>query len=147
MQEPEEMEDTIVKSPDGKHSVNLHFVGQIQDWGPKYFQLSINAEPLPLHIFGDEVVWSPDSRFLAAEEWLTTEYTDGPMTRVAIFDVSEHKVCCLRKVPGGLVGKFAFDEEILLYRKFFNSEGRVEDASVDVSRLDDWRDILYMEDR
>jgi len=64
--------------PNGKHKANLIYAGEML-FGPppSIFRLEIDGEPVPNRIFGDRLCWSGDSRYLATEEWMTTDYPAG----------------------------------------------------------------------
>jgi hypothetical protein len=85
--------------------------------------------------------WSHNSNLLAAEEWLNTDYQNGPITRVALFDVDKNKVSFFRTVYRGFVGDFSFEENKLIYKKDYHASGRIEETEVDLDKISNWEDF------
>nr|WP_240349019.1 hypothetical protein [Pectobacterium versatile] len=70
---------------DRQHTAMLICIGEIR-FGPPYFSLSIDGKELEGRVFGKDMLWSPDSRYLAVQEWLSTAERDGPQTAsVSVF--------------------------------------------------------------
>ncbi len=60
----------MLPSPNKKYSAVLTYLGEIQpDHG--YYSLSISSFPhvFENRVFGRVCIWSPESRFLAVQEW------------------------------------------------------------------------------
>ena len=70
-------------SPDGRYKAVLEYEGEVR-FGPSYCRLELNGKPLSGRIFGEVLCWSDDSRYLALQEWLSTDYGKGPVTRVLL---------------------------------------------------------------
>lgn len=130
----------MTRSPDGQHRADLRFEGEIR-FGPEYFRLSIDARTVPNRIFGQPLQWSADSRFLAAQEWLTTDSAKGPITCAALIDVDAWKIARLQVLPKGFAEAFRFGDGVLVYRKTFAAQGIESDAEVALGAIDSWQDI------
>jgi hypothetical protein len=126
------------KSPDGKHTAVFIVQGEIR-YGPMYFSLSIDQKPVEKRIFGDEFQWSPDSRYLAVQEWLTMDYEEGPRTRAILFDLEQNRLGYLKAVNKGFATDFVFDNNKIIYKQQFKGMGRTEEVEVDISQIVNWR--------
>lgn len=124
-------------SPNGACRVEKISAGEIR-WGPEYFRLAINGHEVPDRIFGSPLEWSDDSKYLAAQEWLTTDYENGPITRVAIFDVESRLVSVLKRCVGGFAEDFRFSGAVFIYRKKFLGKGEEIEAEVEISSIKNW---------
>ena len=89
------MHKMIEKSPDGLHCAIFYDIGEIP-WGPPYYNLCIDNQDMGSRILGrvgaNSIAWSKDSSILAVQEWLTTDASLGPNTRVLFFDL---RWCCV----------------------------------------------------
>nr|WED68851.1 hypothetical protein PJ912_00385 [Pectobacterium colocasium] len=75
--------------------------GEIR-FGPPYFSLSIDGKTLDDRVFGKDMLWSPDSRYLAVQEWLSTAERDGPQTALLCIDMLEERQCQISQATGDL---------------------------------------------
>ncbi|WP_240355714.1 hypothetical protein [Pectobacterium polaris] len=82
---------------DRQHTAMLIYAGEIR-FGPPYFSLSIDGKALDDRVFGKDMLWSPDSRYLAVQEWLSTAERDGPQTALLCIDVLEERQCQLSQI-------------------------------------------------
>lgn len=79
-------------SPDGRHIVLCVPTGE-EAWGKRLFRLRLDgallesARGIGRWLFGEEVVWSADSRYLAAQRWDIPDR--GPQTSILVVDVDE----------------------------------------------------------
>jgi hypothetical protein len=127
-------------SPNGKHKANLIYAGEMR-FGPPYFRLEIDGEPVPNRIFGDRLCWSGDSRYLATEEWLTTDYQAGPITRVLLIDLEKKQASTFREIEKGFAENFRFQENKFLYAKRYYDTGEITEAEVEISSIGNWKSI------
>lgn len=126
------------KSPDQKHKAQLNLEGEIR-FGPPFFKLVIDGIELSGRIFGAPLCWSDDSRYLAAQEWLTTDYQKGPITRVLLIDLEQGRVSEFKIVEKGFVEDFRFHGGTFMYLKNFQGTGRGIETEVDISDIHNWR--------
>lgn len=111
-----------LSSFDQQHTAMLIYVGEIR-FGPPYFSLSIDGNALEERVFGKELLWSPDSRYLAVQEWLSTAERDGPQTALLCIDVIEERQCQISQAAGGFIVPIRFEDDTLIYEKqYFGAE-------------------------
>ena len=75
---------------------------------------------------------------MAIEEWLTTDYQKGPITRVAIFDLENGLVSRLKTVDKGFVTSFKLKNGVFSYRKEFIAKWKVVESELDWSSITNW---------
>ncbi|CAM3503577.1 hypothetical protein ACAN107058_07435 [Paracidovorax anthurii] len=130
----------MARSPNGMHRAALLFEGEIR-FGPEYFRLAIDARAIPHRIFGRPLQWSADSRFIAAQEWLTTDYAAGPITCAALIDADAWKIARLSVVHKGFAEDFRFGDGVLAYRQSFPAQATACEADVILHSIHSWEDI------
>ncbi|SDP94459.1 hypothetical protein SAMN04489708_1638 [Paracidovorax cattleyae] len=130
----------MARSPDGAYRAALRFEGEIR-FGPEYFRLSIDGREVPHRIFGRPLCWSPDSRVVVAQEWLTTDHGEGPVTCAALIDVQAWTIARLEVAVKGLAEDFRFDAQALRYRLRFPAMGEVFDVAVETDAVHAWTGI------
>lgn len=138
------LNDRVEASPDGRHEAHLVYEADIR-WGPPYYRLRLDGRPVTGRIFGRPLRWSPDSRYLAAQEWLTTDEAKGPITRAVVFDMAERRWAALPATHKGFAESFAFADDRFTYREHYYTgrspaPGRTEEVTVGISTLAAWRD-------
>jgi len=127
-------------SPNGRHKARLYYKGEIR-FGPAYFRLELDGKILSFRLFGEILCWSPDSRYLAAQEWLTTDEQVGPHTRVLLIDSEKNRYSEFEVVENGFAENFQFVGDTFVYRKHYYGNDQVTDAEVDVTRIMNWKKI------
>jgi hypothetical protein len=130
----------VSKSPNGTHTATLHYSGEIR-FGPEYHELSIDDHLFKGRLFGSALAWSQDSRYLAAQEWLTTDYGAGPVTRAAIFDLERGVYAALRTTDKGFAQDFIFSSEVFIYKKHFHARGEVAEVEVSIAGIRNWQEF------
>ena len=134
------MNETKLTSPDGRFRISYSLAGEIR-FGPAYFHLHIPTYDFTDRIFGRQHLWSSDSRYLAIQEWLTTDYASGPFTELLLIDfVSEHQ-CPLSKARQGFITPVRFEPFLLIYRKDFQGRGESREYEIAYESLDRWSPI------
>lgn len=108
--------DGAYKSPDKKQGFNLLFEGEI-GFGPEYYRLQLNCNMINDRIFGFEFKWHPYSKYLALQEWLTTDYGKGPITALTLIDLENNKIVQLSKTDKGFIKPVEFIDELILLEK------------------------------
>jgi len=127
----------IASSPNGQYEATLEWVGEIR-FGPAYYRLYIRGRVLSDRVFGSEFIWSPDSRFLLVQEWLTTSEAEGPNTMLVAFDVQHGRECALAKASHGFVDAIGVLDNVVRYRKSYYSEGKTIDYEQDFPPSELW---------
>ncbi len=110
-------------------------------FGPAYYSLGIDGKTVPNFVYGFTRSELDNGRYLAIEEWLTTDYRKGPITRVAIFDLKEKLVTRLKVVDKGFVGSFKLKENVFSYHKTFLANGQAIESELDWTSIKEWCDI------
>lgn len=118
-------------SPNGSGTVTLTYEGEIR-FGPPYFTLRINGKLLAERVFGEIVLWSPDSQYFAAQEWLTTSEADGPQTSLVCFQPAMGKQCNVSGMRGGFIKPKEFVGEKLIYSKELYSNGQYQTTEYEI---------------
>jgi hypothetical protein len=131
------LNDRVEASPDGRHEAHLVYEADVR-WGPPYYRLRLDGQPLAGRHFGRPLRWSPDSRYLAAQEWLTTDYEKGPITRAVLFDITRQRWAALPATHKGFAESFEFAGDRLSYREHFPASAAHSDVAIDVATLGGW---------
>ncbi|MCG7563089.1 hypothetical protein [Pseudoalteromonas sp. McH1-42] len=123
-----------------KVQYQLNYKSEVK-FGPAYYSLEIEGHKVPTFYYGFERSELLGGRYLAIQEWLTTDYRKGPKTRVAIFDLEKKLVSRLEIVEKGFVSDFRLTEKIFSYRRTYYANARVVDQEVDWDSIEKWSDI------
>lgn len=129
-----------IDSPNRKIRACLVEAGRIR-FGPVYYELRIAPFDFEGRAFGDCYLWSRDSRYLAVQETLSLEYTDGPHTELLLIDFVRELQCPLSKVKEGYMVPVRFERPFMIYKKQFRGRGEVREFEIDFSKLDRWRPL------
>ncbi|MDY6842758.1 MAG: hypothetical protein SVW57_01515 [Thermodesulfobacteriota bacterium] len=132
--------DKKCSSPNNKNHARLILEGEIR-FGPAYFKLELNGLRIPDKLFGDKLFWSHDSIYLATEEWLTTDYQKGPITRLLLFNFQTMKQSGFKRIEKGFVRDVTFFEDRLKYIKEYAATGRDIESEVEYSNIKNWINI------
>lgn len=108
--------DISSRSPDGRQTAYFALGGEVR-FGPLYFALSVGGHSFGQRIFGDAHLWSPDSAMLAVQEWLTLDYSAGPITALVLIDLRQGRAATLARATKAFVVPLAFEGALLLYRE------------------------------
>ena len=125
------------KSPDKTRQVRFCFEGEIR-FGPAYFRVQITERGDDERIYGETFQWSPDSRFLALQEWLTTDYQKGPKTALRVFDFLARREAQVSWADKGFIAPLRFEGATLVYEKRYLASGKVAEYEIDLDGLDRW---------
>lgn len=102
--------------------IKLINVGEVR-FGPSYHELIINGKLLKNRIFGDDLYWSEDKKFIIIQEWLTIDYSTGPITRPFIIDTINMKYSFLSEGKKGFSSNFRINKNVLLYTQVNRGTG------------------------
>ncbi len=125
------------QSPNSEHSANLVYESEIR-FGPAYCKLELDGHILAGRLFGQKLKWSPCSRYLALEEWLTIDYARGPRTRLFLIDLEENTYSEFKTIENGFVRDAHINSITVRYVKEFPATGRGIEAEVKISRISNW---------
>jgi hypothetical protein len=119
-----------------------HFAysGEIR-FGPSYFSLSVDGHSFPERIFGDVHLWSPSSTLLAVQEWLTIDYSEGPITALVLIDLARRCQASAAQVRKAFIVPVAFAESLVVYRADYGGQESTERFEVDITKIADWKEL------
>lgn len=121
-------------------TVKLEIEGEIR-FGPVYCHVSINGKILKDRLFGQKQTRSKDFRYVALEEWLTTDYIKGPITRLLLIDFKQKQLSEFKTVDKGFIQKISFIDDGLIYQKRFNAKGKTEEVEVEINKINNWKNL------
>ena len=122
-------------SPNRRIHGRLSKAGMIR-FGPPYYDLQIAPYDFSVRAFGNRFLWSPDSRYLALLETLTTEYVEGPHTELLLIDFEKETQCPLSKVKKGFIVPIRFETPLIIYEKQFWGRGQAREFEIDFESLE-----------
>jgi hypothetical protein len=124
-------------SPDGQHTAHFVVGGEIR-FGPLYFSLAVDDYSFGQRIFGDVHLWSPASPLLAVQEWLTIDYSEGPITTLVLIDLKRRREATLVRVTKGFVVPQAFEGSRIVYRKEFGGQASDQHFDQEIAQIKEW---------
>lgn len=124
-------------SPDAQHVARLLFSGEIR-FGPAYYALELDDYSFGERIFGEAHLWSSSSRYLAVQEWLTLDYSEGPITALVLIDVRSRRETVVVRTTKGFGIPEAFEGDTLSYRQEFGGKAG-EHFELDATTIADWK--------
>lgn len=124
-------------SPDNQHTAQLAFSGEIR-FGPPYYSLSVDDYSFGQRIFGSAHLWSLSSNLLAVQEWLTLDYSEGPITALVLIDIHLRREVSVAQVTKAFLVPEAFDGSIMVYHK--EEAGQVvQHFKLDTTKITEWK--------
>ena len=133
--------DSTSSAPDAQHIASFFYGGDIR-FGPPYFSLSVDAHSFGQRIFGDVYCWSPSSTLLAVQEWLTLDYSEGPITSLVIIDLSLGQEVSVDRVVKGFIVPIAFEWPTVVYRKDYAGNAGTERFEADTTKVWEWKELV-----
>lgn len=128
-------------SPNAQHTAHFVTAGEIR-FGPLYFSLSVDTYAFGQRIFGDTHLWSPSSHLLAVQEWLTIDYSEGPITALVLIDLQLRREALVAHATKGFLVPEAFAEPILVYRADYGAQGVIQHDEVDTTNINEWKALV-----
>ena len=125
-------------SPDAQHTARLICGGEIR-FGPLYFSLAVDTYSFGQRIFGDAHLWSPSSTMLAVQEWLTIDYSEGPITALVIIDLKLGREATVARATKGFIVPAVFDASLITYREKYAAREVVSQLDLDALEQKDWK--------
>ncbi len=124
-------------SPNDQHHAILTFDGEIR-FGPCYFSLSINDRSFGNRIFGQCVLWSPDSSTVCLQEWHTTNYSAGPITSLLLVRPDDWTYFAFPRIDRGWASPNHFlDDSLVLAHTEDHLTAKAE-RETDLEKITDW---------
>ncbi|MEM9832470.1 MAG: hypothetical protein AAF944_17690 [Bacteroidota bacterium] len=137
------MQDYVIgayKSPNKKYGFDFLFEGEIR-FGPQYYRVRLNGKELKNRIFGFEFKWSNDSDYLALQEWLTTDYANGPDTALVIIDLDKKNVARISRAHGGFIVPLNFKDGKVIYQKKVLSRAQITEYEIELDKIENWTSL------
>jgi len=125
------------KSPDKQHRIELFLAGEIR-FGPEYYSVAVNGHRIKDKIFGRPYKWDSESKYLALQEWLTTDYQKGPITALLIMDLKKNKISKLSIAEKGFIEPIMFDGDKVIYKKELSERGQSIEYEMDLKDVKNW---------
>lgn len=132
--------DITSPSPDGQHTAHFAFSGEIR-FGPAYYALSVDDYVFEQRIFGSAHLWSPSSSLFAVQEWLTLDYSEGPITALVLIDVHLRREITVARATKRFIVPDAFDGSIIVYREEHAGRVVVKQLNLDTTKLEAWQKL------
>ena len=132
--------DITSPSPDGQHTAHFAFSGEIR-FGPPYYALSVDGISFDQRIFGSAHLWSPSSNLLAVQEWLTLDYSAGPITALVLIDVLLRREITVARATKRFMAPEAFEGSTIVYREEHAGQGVVKHFNLDAAKLKGWQPL------
>jgi hypothetical protein len=103
-----------MKSPNGQYEVVQQDYGEVRMGSPLFGRIEIRGASINTsgQEFGEPMAFSPDSRFLAAEQLVGTN--PNPHTRAVVFDIERRCQIIVHDQNPGFVRRFSWSLEGLL---------------------------------
>jgi len=136
----------VFPSPNKKHKATLTYLGEI-GVDHDYYSLSIDEFPQSFEnrIFGNVCLWSPESRFVAVQEWQETNDASPPnFYLLLIIDVLARRQCIIANVEGakGNILPQGFIGESLMYTVIYYGQfGMTKNFESKFQYLDGWKNL------
>lgn len=137
----------VFPSPDKKRKAILTPIGEIEA-DHRYYSLSIDGltDGLLHRAFGKVCLWSPDSRFLAVQEWKKADEADSAakFCVLLILDVLARRECVIANVEEakGNILPESFIGESLMYKVIYYGQfGMTKSFESRFRYLNDWQTI------
>jgi hypothetical protein len=132
--------DITSPSPDGQHTAHFAFSGEIR-FGPAYYALSVDGSSFDQRIFGSAHLWSPSSTLLAVQEWLTLDYSEGPITALVLIDVHLRRELTVAQATKKFMVPDVFEGSIIVYREEHAGRDVIKHFDLDAAKLKAWKKL------
>lgn len=136
----------IFPSPNNKHKAILTYIGEIQP-DSSYYSLSIDKFPLSFlgRVFGKACLWSPESRFLAVQEWKEMNELNVPKSYLLlIIDVLSNRECVIASVEaekGNILPESFIGESLMYTVIYYGQFGMTKNFESKFPYLSSWQII------
>jgi hypothetical protein len=130
----------VSMSPDGHHKVVLGYLDEIR-FGPAYYSLILDNIVFGKRVFGKSYVWSPDSHFLAIQEWETIHEGHGPRTHLLLVDVENQREGILSRVEKGFIRPQKFEQNKLIYVKEYPARSVTREFEMEFLSWNRWENL------
>ena len=132
--------DITSPSPDTQHAAYFAYSGEVR-FGPPYFSLSVDAYSFSPRMFGEACLWSPSSRLLAVQEWLTLDYSEGPITALVLIDLHLGREASVARATKAFIVPEAFAGSLIVYRIDRGGQAGGEHFEKAITEIVEWKEL------
>jgi hypothetical protein len=75
------------------------------------------------------------------QEWLTLDYSEGPITALVLIDLQMGREISVERVVKAFIVPTAFEGPIIVYRKDYAGNEGTERFAVDTTKITDWKEL------
>jgi len=134
----------VIPSPNKKFKAILKYQGEIQPGNIRYYSLSVEgfAPSFESRVFGQTCLWSPESRFLAIQEWKeNSEAGASKSCLLLIVDLIARRECVVASVDGAkssIVPEGFIGESVMYTVTYEGQFGTTKNFESKFQYLDAW---------
>jgi hypothetical protein len=138
----------VFPSPNKKHKAVLTHMGEARP-DSSYYTLSIDRPPLSFvdRVFGKVCLWSPESRFLAVQEWKELNEFNAPKSYLLlIIDILTNRECVIASVEaekGNILPEGFIGESLMYTVIYYGPFGMTKNFESKFPYLNNWQTIKY----
>jgi hypothetical protein len=138
----------VFPSPNNKHKAILTQIGEDRP-DSSYYTLSIDKSPLSFadRVFGKACIWSPESRFLAVQEWKEMNELNAPKSYLLlIIDILTNRECVIASVEaekGNILPEGFIGESLMYTVIYYGQFGMTKNFESKFPYLNNWQTIKY----
>jgi hypothetical protein len=136
----------VFPSPKNKYKAVLTHVGETRP-DSSYYILSIDKSPLSFadRVFGKACIWSPESRFLAVQEWKEMNELNAPKSYLLlIIDILTNRECVIASVEaekGNILPESFIGESLMYTVIYYGQFGMTKNFESKFPQLNNWQTI------
>lgn len=125
------------QSPDKNHVLTFDLKGEIR-FGPEYYSVTIDGNLLEKRIFGFIHTISPDSRYIALQEWEDIQRT---ASYLFIIDLKYKRGARISKATDAFVLPKNFIDGKIIYEKEYRTGGRTIEYEMKIDSILNWEKL------
>jgi len=126
------------KSPGKKHGFNFIHEGDIR-FGPSYYKIELDGKLILDRYFGFEFKWHPNNKYLALQEWLTTDERKGPLTALTLVDLENRSLALTSKAEQGFIIPLEFRDNTIIFIKEYYGNHKKEECEINIDNINTWQ--------
>ena len=125
------------KSPGKKHSFKFILEGDIR-FGPSYYKVELDGKLIANRRFGFEFMWHPGNKYLALQEWLTTDERNGPFTTLTLVDLEKRNLARISEAEQGFIVPLGFRNNLIIFNKEYYGTGKKVEFEINLDNVTNW---------
>lgn len=132
----------IFPSPNNKHKAFLMYLGKTQS-GSSYYTLSLDKFPNSLveRVFGKACLWSPESRYLAVQEWKETNELNYLLLIIDVLTKRECVIASVEAEKGNILPESFIGESLMYTVIYYGQFGMTKNFESKFPYLNNWQSI------